>query len=97
MTGDIEEFFFKSAMFSPKLALFLQISNILTTFSQGMTGENPNLCRPDYYTLHRYTITPSSLSPVLLSLLSKFISKKLDEFLQNLHISCLRISRIFSF
>ena len=45
MTGEIEEIFFKSAMFSPKLALFLQISYILTTFSQGMTGENPNLCK----------------------------------------------------
>ena len=43
MTGEIEEILFKSPMFSPKLALFLQISYILTTFSQGMTGENPNL------------------------------------------------------
>ena len=43
MTGEIEEIFFKSAMFSPKLALFLQISYILTTFSQGMAGENTNL------------------------------------------------------
>ena len=45
MTGEIEEFFFKSAMFSPKLTHFLQISYILTTFSQEMTGENPNLCK----------------------------------------------------
>ena len=45
MTGEIEEIFFKSAMFSPKLTPFLQISYISTTLSQGMTGENPNLCK----------------------------------------------------
>ena len=45
MTGEIERIYFKSAMFSPKLALFLQIRYMLTTFSQRMTGENLNLCK----------------------------------------------------
>ena len=55
MTGEIEEIFFKSAMLLPKLVLFLQISYILTKFSQGMTGENTNLCKG--LTLSKYCTT----------------------------------------